>query len=148
MGIKGQACRKSVRALLEKMVSDGLIKSFEIVMPSGNSTTSFIYYCDAKITMENDIFKTAVSETKFRLKTLGKNKPFSQLYLVIKMLYCILKSLKCDFSNDMQLQHSAKIFKRVGVKLYYSFHAMKRLGMNFGWGFCCKSAVVIYCHLD
>ena len=76
MGMKGQACRRSVHTLLKKMVSEGLIKSFEIVMPSGNSTTSFIYYCDANITMENEIFQKAVSETKFRLKSLGKNQSF------------------------------------------------------------------------
>ena len=114
--MKGQACRKSVRTLLEKMVSEGLIRSFEIVMPSGNSTTSFIYYCDANITMEHDIFKKAVNETKFRLKSLGKNQSFFFVKPVdANGFFVDQESVKCGYSNCIHMfalwQHTRQIFQ-------------------------------------
>lgn len=71
-GVKERVCRKSVNRLLERMAASNLIKRFEIVVPYGDGTSAtIVYFCDSTISMEDEVFRTVVNETKFRLKGIG-----------------------------------------------------------------------------
>lgn len=55
------------------MLAGDMIKKYEVVVPYGDGTfVNIVYYCDANVTMTDDVFKTAVNETKFRLKGIGR----------------------------------------------------------------------------
>ena len=72
-GVKEKVCRKSIGRLLERMATANLIKKFEVVIPHGDETpVSISYYCEANISMQDEIFKNALSHTKFRLKGICK----------------------------------------------------------------------------
>ena len=54
------------------MVEENLIKKLETVIKNAESNATIIYYCDTSVNIEDEEFKTAVNETKFRLKGIGK----------------------------------------------------------------------------
>ena len=55
------------------MIKDDLIQRFEIVIPYGDGTSvTILYHCEANITMEDEVFKTVLNETKFRLRGIGR----------------------------------------------------------------------------
>ena len=72
-GVKEKVCRKSISRSLERMLKDGSIKMYEVVIPhEDGSTVTVVFYCDSKISMEDEVFKTTLNQTKFRLKGIGE----------------------------------------------------------------------------
>ena len=68
-----RVCRKSVQRLLDRMAKAEQIKKYEVVIPYDDGTTAnIVYFCDANISMEDEFFKDALNQTKFRLKGIGK----------------------------------------------------------------------------
>ena len=72
-GVKEKVCRKSILRSLERMVKDNLIRKYEVVIPhEDGSIVTIVFYCDAKISMDDEVFKTTLNQTKFRLKGIGE----------------------------------------------------------------------------
>ena len=80
LGIKETVCRKSIHRILNRLAETNMIKKYEVeIEEEGQPPKTFVYYCDATITREDQLFKTAVNETKFRIKGIGK---FSAIFQV------------------------------------------------------------------